>query len=184
MRGNARIAAAVLLLAGLLGSATAGHTAMMMQRVKLAPTPLAKNAGLQQATGFADVYVEKGSVKITVTLAAGTRLPAGSVLEGWLVDAGRKGGPGMSHASDKDQKYGVAFGNEAFAALSRDIPYALSTGLLRLRAGSTRTYVGAFKFDNTLVPYNAVVVTLESDGNRGTYDPRPGTPVLAGEIGK
>lgn len=175
---------AVLIALMLLLSASAGQAAMMMRRVKLAPTPLAKNAGLEGASGFADVDVEKGSVKITVTLAAGTRLPAGSVLEGWLVDAGRKGGPGMSHASDADQKYGVAFGNPDFAALSRDIPYALSTGLLRLRPGSTRTFVGSFKIDNTLAPYNAVVVTLESDGNRGTYDPRPGTPVLAGEIGK
>ncbi len=88
----------------------------------------------------------------------------------------------MSHASDADQKYGPAFGNLEFAALSRDIPYALSTGLLRARGA--RTFVGSFKIDNTLMPYNAVVVTLESDGNRGAYDPRPGTPVLAGEITK
>ncbi len=176
----------VALLVGLalFIAASAGQAAMMVRRVKLSPTPLAKNAGLENASGFADVDVDKGTVKTTVTLAAGTTLPAGSVLEGWLVDAGRKGGPGMSHASDADQKYGVAFGNPEFAALSRDIPYALSTGLLRLRPGSTRTYVGSFKIDNTLAPYNAVVVTLESDGNRGTYDPRPATPVLAGEIGK
>ena len=184
MRLNARIMAVALLGMVLLAGAAAGQAAMMTRRVKLAPTPLAKNAGLENATGFADVDVEKGSVKITVTLAAGTKLPTGTALEGWVVDAGRKGGPGMSHASNNDQKYGVAFGNEEFAALSRDIPYALSTGILRLRAGSTRTYIGAFKIDNTLAPYNAVVVTLESDGSRGAYDPRPGTPVLAGEIGK
>lgn len=182
-RHTGRVGVLVLVLVLLVGT-TLAPAAMMVFRVKLLPTPLAKNAGLQGATGFADVDVDKGTVKITVTLAAGTRLPAGTVLEGWLVDAGRKGGPGMSHASDRDQKYGVAFGNEEFAALSRDIPYALSTGILRLRAGSTRTYVGSFKIDNTLAPYNAVVITLESDGNQGTYDPRPGTPVLAGEIAK
>lgn len=184
MRLNVRMMAVVFVGVTLLAGGSAGQAAMMTRRVKLSPTPLAKNAGLQGATGFADVDVEKGSVRITVTLAAGTKLPMESVLEGWLVDAGRKGGPGMSHASDRDQKYGVAFGNQEFAALSRDIPYALSTGLLRLRAGSTRTYVGSFKIDNALTPYNAVVVTLESDGNRGAYDPRPATPVLAGEIGK
>ena len=158
--------------------------AMMMTRVKLQPTPLAKNAGLQHATGFADVDIEKGAVTITVQLAEGTKLPMGTVLEGWLVDAGRKGGPGMSHASEADQKYGIAFGNAEFAALSRDIPYALSTGSLKPRAGSARAYVGSFKINNALTPYNAVVVTLESDGNRGAYDPRPGTPVLAGEIAR
>jgi len=128
------------------------------------------------------VDVEKGKVKITVTLAAGGTLPMGSVLEGWVVDAGRKGGPGMTHASERDQKYGPAFGNAELAAASRDLPYALSTGLLRLRSGSTRTFSGSFAIANSLQPYNAVVVTLESDGNRGAYDPRPGTPVLAGEI--
>ena len=184
MRRDAGSVGLFVMVLVLLIGATLTSAAMMVFRVKLLPTPLAKNAGLQGASGFADVDVDKGSVKTTVTLAEGTRLPAGTVLEGWVVDAGRKGGPGMSHASDQDQKYGVAFGNQEFAALSRDIPYALSTGILRLRAGSTRTYTGSFKFDNTLTPYNAVVVTLEADGNKGAYDPRPGTPVLAGEIEK
>lgn len=178
--GAALLAAVV----AVIFAAVAADAAMMMKRVKLQPTPLAKNAGLGGATGFADVDVDKGTVKITVQLAAGTHLPMGSVLEGWVVDAGRKGGPGMSHASEKDQKYGTAFGNEEFATLSRDIPYALSTGILRSRGGSMRTYVGSFKIDNTLAPYNAVVITVESDGNKGAYDPRPGTPVLAGEIAK
>lgn len=172
-------AGSLLLLTGLHT-----HGAQMTRRVTLAPTPLAQNAGLQAATGYADVDVGAGTVKISVTLASGTRLPADSVLEGWLVDAGRKGGPGTSHASDRDQRYGVAFGNEEFAGLSRDIPYALSTGLLRRQSGNGRVFVGTFKFDNTLDPYDAVVVTIESDGNRGGYDPRPATPVLAGEIAK
>lgn len=182
MRGGVMALAVSISL--LVMIAAAGNAAMMMSRVKLQPTPLAKNAGLQGATGFADVDVSKGTVKITVTLAAGTKLPAGTVLEGWVVDAGRKGGPGMSHASDRDQKYGAAFGNPDFAALSRDIPYALSTGVLRPRAGSARVYTGSFRIDNALTPYNALVITLESDGNKGAYDPRPGTPVLAGEIAK
>lgn len=171
-----------LLAAVVLAFSAAASAAMMAVRVRLTPTPLAAAAGLAGASGTADVDVEKGTVKLTVTLAAGSRLPAGSVLEGWVVDAGRKGGPGMSHASEADQKFGPAFGNPEFAALSRDLPYALSTGILRLRAGSTRTFTGSFAIANTLRPYNAVVITLESDGNQGAYDPRPGTPVLAGEI--
>lgn len=183
MRGWA-IVAVTLGVGMLLVAGTVGQAAMMVHRVTLRPTPLARNAGLERATGRAEVDVEGGRVVITVTLAPGTHLPMGSVLEGWLVDAGRKGGPGMSHASERDQRYGPAFGNPELAALSRDLPYALSTGILRRRRGSTRTYVGTFAFANTLQPYSAVVVTLESDGNRGAYDPRPGTPVLAGEIAK
>lgn len=185
MRGRVGMGAVLLTaVVAVIVAAVAADAAMMMARVKLQPTPLAKNAGLGGASGFADVDVDKGTVKITVQLAAGTHLPMGSVLEGWVVDAGRKGGPGMSHASEKDQKYGAAFGNEEFATLSRDLPYALSTGILKSRGGSMRTYVGSFKIDNTLAPYNAVVITVESDGNKGAYDPRPATPVLAGEIPK
>lgn len=172
------------MLVGGNASARAQGTAMMGNaggRVQMMPDPAARNAGLQAAAGFADVDVEHGTVDITVTLAEGSSLPAGAVLEGWLSSAGRKGGPGMSSASERDQRYGPAFGMKAVAAASRDIPYALSTGVLR-RQGDGRTYVGHFKIDNTLVPYGAVAVTLESDGNTGHYDPRPGTPLLSGML--
>jgi len=153
----------------------------MSGRIPLMTTPPARAAGLAGATGSADVDVKAGRVELTVKLAEGTSLPAGSVLEGWLVTAGRKGGPGMSTASERDQKYGPAFGMKDVAGASRDIPYALSTGILK-RQGDGRTYVGRFKIDNDLTPYAAVVVTLESDGNRGAYDPRPGTPIMQGTI--
>lgn len=153
----------------------------MKGRVKMMADPLAERAGLQSATGHAEVDVDKGTVELTVMLADGTQLPEGTVLEGWLSTAGRKGGPGMSTASERDQKYGPAFGKEDLAMQSRDIPYALSTGLLK-RKGNSQTYVGKFKIDNPLTPYGAVAVTLESDGNVGTYDPRPGSPLMAGMI--
>lgn len=178
------LAAGAAVLAGAAtGPAQAQDTQMgkMNGRVEMMASPLAKNAGLQAATGFADVDVEKGTVDITVTLADGSALPAGVVLEGWLSSAGRKGGPGMSSASERDQKYGPAFGMKGVAATSRDIPYALSTGVLK-RQGDGRTYVGRFKIDNVLTPYGAVAVTLESDGNMGAYDPRPGTPLMSGML--
>lgn len=144
----------------------------MKGRVKMMADPLAEKAGLQSATGYAEVDVDKGMVEITVMLADGTSLPEGTVLEGWLSTAGRKGGPGMSTASERDQKYGPAFGKEDLAMQSRDIPYALSTGLLK-RKGNSQTYVGKFKIDNPLTPYSAVAVTLESDGNTGNLRPAP-----------
>lgn len=147
----------------------------MNRGVKLMASPLAKNAGLQGATGSADVNTARGTVKITVMLAPGSALPAGSVLEGWLTTAGK------DTASDGDQRYGPAFGKPDVATKSRQIPYALSTGVLR-RVGASRTYVGTFKIDNPLTPYGGVAVTLESDGNKGVYDPRPGTPLLVGML--
>ena len=174
-------AAAVLLAGGTAAPARAQDGAMMGGRVQMKVSPAAKNAGLQAASGFADVDSEQGMVDITVTLPEGASLPAGVALEGWLSSAGRKGGPGMSSASERDQRYGPAFGMRNVAMTSRDIPYALSTGVLK-RQGDGRTYVGHFKIDNTLTPYGAVAVTLESDGNSGMYDPRPGTPLMDGML--
>lgn len=119
--------------------------------------------------------MRRGTVDLRVTLAPGTRLPAGTALEGWLTTAGK------ATASTADQKFGPAFGKEDVAMKSRAIPYALSTGLLR-RVGGSRTYVGHFKIDNPLTPYGGVAVTLESDNNVGVYDPRPGTPLMGGMI--
>lgn len=178
-------AAALTLSPTALSTSSFAQTGKMMSgtkgRVKMMADPPENKSGLQGATGYADVDVDKGMVEITVNLAEGTSLPEGTVLEGWLATAGRKGGPGMSTASEKDQKYGPAFGKEDVATASRDIPYALSTGLLK-RKGTSKTYVGKFKIDNPLTPYSAVAVTLESDGNEGNYDPRPGSPLMAGMI--
>ena len=158
---------------------------MMMRagevRVPMMTSPPAANAGLQNASGFADVNVAGGTVEIVVTLPEGQALPAGSVLEGWLSSAGRKGGPGPSTASNDDQKFGPAFGMAELSNEARDVPYALSTGVLR-RIGDTQTYFGRFQIDNVLTPYAAVAVTVESDGNVGNYDPRPGSPLIAGMI--
>jgi len=180
-----RVVSMMIVAAVLMAGLTYRSQAAMMTPVKvtLVPTPLAKNAGLQDAIGQAEVNVAGGNVRIVVSVPAGVQVPEGSVLEGWLVSAGTRGGPGMSHASDADQKYGPAFGNPEFAKASREIPYALSTGLLRQQSDK-RTFVNRFHIDNTLTPYGAVVVTIESDGNQGAYDPRPGTPVLVGEIGR
>lgn len=165
----------------------AAQDKMMTQKVlgkdafPLMATPLAEKAGLEKAVGFAKVDSKNGIVNFAVTLPEGTSLPAGSVLEGWLVSAGTKGGPGPSSSSDADHKFGPSFGMPEFSMTVREIPYALSTGVL-LRKGSTNTYVGRFRIQNSLMPYSAAVVTIETDGNMGNYDPRPGTPVLKGMI--
>lgn len=147
----------------------------MNQGIRMMVFPPAKNAGLQDATGRADVDVKGGTVDLRVQLAPGTSLPEGTVLEGWLSTAGKE------TASEADQKYGPAFGKKDVAEKSRAIPYALSTGLLH-RVGHSRTYVGHFHIENPLTPYGAVAVTLESDGNTGNYDPRAGTPFMGGMI--
>ena len=92
-------------------------------------------------------------------------------------------GPGVSSVSDADEAFGPPFGEPAFDALVESAPYALSTGTVELDAMGDLIlsfHVPGYNFS----PYDAVVVTLESDGNSTEgFDPRPGTPVLAGAIG-
>jgi len=149
--------------------------------VTLEPTPLAENAGLSAIGGTAEVYSDSGSITITVNLN-GAALPEGTVLEGWVVDAGLNGGPGITNVTDEDEAYGTPFDNADFDALVESAPYALSTGVAHDNMDGTLTltfHVPAYNFS----PYDAVVITLESDGNTAMgFDPRPGTPVLAGAI--
>lgn len=149
--------------------------------VTLAPTPLAANAGLENATATATLWIRQGSVTILVDLH-GAELPEGTKLEGWVVDPGLDGGPGganNSSVSDADEEYGTPFGDANIDTLVDNAAYALSTGKFRPQ-GNSGTYVCIFNIDNNLSPYDAVVITLESDRNGQNYDPRPGTPVLAG----
>jgi hypothetical protein len=153
-----------------------GHTL----QITLAATPFAEGSGLAAVSGTAYVDIEKGTLRIELA-PNGAALPAGAVLEGWMVDAGLAGGPGTSHVSDADETYGVPFGSAEFDAAVESAPYALSTGILAEQDG---LWVLDFSLPNAnFSPYDAVVVTLESDGNSTSgYDPRPGTPVFAGLI--
>ncbi|MBE0688941.1 MAG: hypothetical protein IH587_02315 [Anaerolineae bacterium] len=153
---------------------------MGARETTLAATPLAANAGLEGLTGTGTFYSDGGStVSITINLNGAT-LPEGTVLEGWVVDAGLFGGPGTTNANDGDEGFGTPFGDASFDAAVEAAPYALSTGALADNGDGTLTvtfHISGYNFQ----PYDAIVVTLESDGNADGFDPRPGTPVLAGE---
>jgi hypothetical protein len=127
------------------------------------------------------VYSDSATIEITIDLA-GAELPAGTVLEGWVVDAGLFGGPGATNVSSHDEAFGIAFGDASFDAAVEAAPYALSTGVVADDMGMLHLtfHVPGYNFS----PYDAVVITLESDGDSAEgFDPRPGTPVLVGEIG-
>lgn len=149
--------------------------------VTLEATPFAEGAGLTGVTASALVYSEDATIEITVNLN-GAALPEGTVLEGWVVDAGLDGGPGMTNVTDDDEVYGVSFGEAALDEAVESAPYALSTGVAYENMDGTLSltfHVPAYNFS----PYDAVVITLESDGNTTAgFDPRPGTPVFAGAI--
>lgn len=161
------------------------HDMMMGEatEVVLETTPLAANAELSDINGTAQVWIDNGTIEIMVNLNGAT-LPDGAVLEGWVVDAGLNGGPGTTNASDIDETFGTPFADPAFDDLVESAPYALSTGVLQPSMDVEGSLVLSFHVPAyNFSPYDAVVITLESDGNTTMgFDPRPGTPVLSGAI--
>jgi len=149
--------------------------------VVLIPISLAQNAELHKSTGIAKIGIVEGRAEIDVILEDGVELPKGSALSGWLVDAGKLGGLGEASVSELDQQYGTPFANVDFSKKVDDVPFALYLG--RLEWDTLRESFHIFyEVSDILTPFDAVMVTLESDGNIGNFDPRPGTPIMIGEI--
>jgi len=150
-------------------------------QVPLVAISLAQNANLQKTTGSARIGAEEGKVEIDILLAENISLPERSSLAGWLVDSGKLGGLGESSASQADQQYGTPFANVDFSKYVDNAPYALSLGNI-IWDSERGTWHLFFEANNKLGPYDAVMITIESDSNTGNFDPRPGTPILIGEI--
>ena len=151
------------------------------EEVPLAAISLAQNAKLHKSTGLAKVGIVEGRVEIDVLLDEQAQLPEGTVLSGWLVDAGKLGGLGETSVNELDQQYGTPFANVDFSKKVDQAPYALYLG--RLTWDNLRESFHIFyEVNDILTPFDAVMVTLESDGNNGNFDPRPGTPIMIGQI--
>jgi hypothetical protein len=149
--------------------------------VPLAAISLAENADLQKLTGITKIDTESGLVEVDIFFPEEVVLPQNSVLSAWLVDAGKLGGLGETSVSDADQQYGTPYANVSFSNSVDDVPYAFSLGTLmwdELR----ESYYMFFEAKDNLSPYDAVMITIESDSNGINYDPRPGTPIMIGEI--
>lgn len=149
--------------------------------VYLTAISLSENAGLSQASGIAKINQGEGLIEIDVIVPDGKQLPENAVLEGWLVDAGEKGGLGKSSVSAADERYGTPLANPEFSQYLNNSPFPYSLGRLSWRPDRGSFYK-FFRADNSYSSYDAVMITLESDGNQGDYDPRPGTPILVGKI--
>jgi len=149
--------------------------------VVLTPISLAENVGMQEASGIAKIEKDSGRALIDVVLPDGVALPENTVLEAWLIDAGLRGGLGVASVSENDQSYGTPFANSEFSASVDSAPFAHSLGML-MYDETRATYHLYVDIHNSAAPYDAVMITAESDTNANNYDPRPGTPVMIGEI--
>jgi hypothetical protein len=151
------------------------------QGISLKLTKLGENAGLKGATGRAFILTEAAAAEIEVKLPAGAKVPEGAVLEGWVVDAGRLVPFGPSHAHLGDNKLGPSFNNAYLAAIADAIPFSTSLGVLKADdKGVLRLQIHWPKYAFRV--YDLVAITLEADGDKAPWNPRPGTPVLIGAI--
>lgn len=129
-------------------------------------------------------------------------LDRGDVLEAWLLDHGNAS-PENSYASSIDDddnenvlnnestrsgytvknlnNEDVSIGNVPYINLMEAIPYVLSMGILKEQKNGN--YVLEFTTRNILTPFDQLLITLEPNGNKGNYDPRPGTQVALANLG-
>ncbi len=106
----------------------------------------------------------------------------GDVIEAWLVDEGTETDDSRSSAETGDND--LAFDDEEVSSglvidVLETVPYALSLGTFTKSNGN---YVLNFRTRNSLAPYDYIMLTQEDGGNRGNYDPRPGTLLSRTEI--
>jgi hypothetical protein len=163
----------VATLALLVPGRTAVNAQTGLQLVPLAPTAEASATGLDFSAGAAFVNVETGYLWVDVPVAT---LPDGAVLEAWLIDE-----PAQTNASDADEVYGVTFGSAPLAELLNSAPFAQSAGILS--ATDSDSYALVYQHANSnFSPYDTIAITLESNSQSATFDPRPATVVFSGDI--
>lgn len=137
--------------------------------LSLTPTPNAAGLGLAGVTGTAEVVIESAWLRIRLQ-PNGAALPAGTVLEGWLVD--------FNSGSDADEFFAPAFLHAEADTMLETVPYALSVGVLSQTTWELIYQLpGGYNFS----PYDMVLITAESDGSTN-FDPRPGTPVFSADL--
>lgn len=149
--------------------------------LKLAPTDIAKNTHLDGAEVTSLVNLANGYVRLDIHPDANFIIPQGSSLEAFLVDAGTVGDFGTSSETTVDEFYGPSLSNKDADDLLDKAPYALSIGRIK-QDTKTKDYYIEFNIQNSLIPYDRIVLTLESEGDRIDYDPRPGAVIFQAEI--
>lgn len=97
-------------------------------------------------------------------------IPEGAILEAWLIDHDSIG--------NEDKEIGAAYADWDSQ------PFAFSLGKLLeqpvdAKNPDARSYVSIMSADMPMPSFDEVVITLETDGNSGNYDPRPGILLLS-----
>jgi hypothetical protein len=164
-----------------LGQSNPFKAAPQGASLQLQPTDVAKKLYLDTANTETLININNGYVRVVIHPDENFILPQGATIEGFLVDAGTAGDFGVSSETVEDEFYGQTLSNGDVDILYDKVPYALSLGRVKQDA-KTKDYSIEFNFQNSLMPYDRIVLTLESDTQRIDYDPRPGAILFQAEI--
>ena len=183
---NAELTAVEMEVFGMVGPAMMADMREPIE-VTLGTTPLAANAGLEAMTGSATLYSD-GSSSITISASTSTAAPALKAASCWRAGSWMPASsvalasPRATQMTVTRRSACLGFGDIEMVGLDAAVeaaPYALSTGVAADNGDGTLSasiHYPGYNFN----PYDAFVVTLESDCNDTGFDPRPGTPVLIG----
>lgn len=131
--------------------------------------PWAEKRGIKPQSQEIKLSKAYGKSWIALNFETPPDLPAGAVLEAWLVD--------YDSRSDHDKQSGAA---EA-AWGEEDFVFSLGKLLEQPRnpdQPESRSYTSVMSANTPMAAFDAVLITLETDGNEQNYDPRPGIPLF------
>lgn len=140
----------------------------------------AEELHLSAANVTSEVNIANGQVEITLKPGATFQLPENTYLEAFLVDDGSVGDFGFSSANSDDEFYGTGLLDPAMNNALNAAPFVESLG--RLKKLPEGEYALTFQVQNSLVPYDKLLITLESDRTFVDYDPRPAATLFSGDL--
>ena len=126
---------------------------------------------LQMSSGY-------GNSWIRVEFDTEPNIGADNVMEAWLVD--------NYSNTPHNEKLGPAFENQDISDKLRNVPYAMSLGKFRLQSVEANNgkylYIAKSTIALPTPSFDSIYITIESDGNKGDYDPRPGSELMYSSI--
>lgn len=131
--------------------------------------PWAEKMGIKPQGQEIKLSKAYGKSWITLNFDTPPELPVGAVLEAWLVDYDSRS------AHDKQSGPAEAPWDE------EDFVFSLGKLLEQPRnpdQPESRSYTSVMSANTPMATFDAVLITLETDGNEENYDPRPGIPLF------
>lgn len=139
----------------------------------LTPTSFAENSNLIPSSQSIKLSKAYGKSWIILNYDTAPKLPKGAVMEAWLID--------YDSANNADKEIGESLVNWDQASFAFSLGKLLEQPV-NPESPEQRSYVSIMSADMPMTGFDEVVITLETDGNEGNYDPRPGIKLFGAQL--